>query len=274
MTIDEFRARDLDITKPTAARLYDYYLGGTAHYAVDKVFAERMFKICPYLDTAAHHNRGFLQRASRYISAECGVRQFLDIGAGIPTVGNTHHVVRETYSDAPVVYVDNDIEAVNQSYDLLAREDAKNVVIIEADLRNPETILDHPDTQRLIDFDEPVGLLIVSVWPLISDDDRPYELMATYRDRLASGSYVAMSHGSVTEASEEARAMFSAVARAYDETRDPVTQRDRDGFARFFDGFVIEEPGIVYCPDWYPLEPVDFDDPIRPCNFAAVGRKP
>lgn len=273
MTIDEFRARELDVTKPTAARLYDYYLGGNAHYAVDKVFAERMFKICPYLDRAAHHNREFLQRASRYVAAECGIRQFLDIGSGIPTVGNTHHVVREIFSDAPVVYVDNDLEAVNQSYDLLLREDAKNVAIIEADLRNPDSILDHPETQRLIDFDEPVGLLIVSVWPLVPDDDRPYELMRHYRDRLAPGSYVVMSHGSVSEAPAETKAMFTAVARAYDETRDPVTQRSREEFTAFFDGFAIVEPGIVYCPDWHPVEPVDIDDPIRPCNFAAVGRK-
>jgi hypothetical protein len=274
MTTDEFRARELDVTQPTAARLYDYYLGGDAHYAADKIFAERMFKICPYLDTAAHHNREFLQRASRYMVAECGIRQFLDIGSGIPTVGNTHHVVRQICSSAPVVYVDNDLEAVNQSYDLLTREDAKNVAIIEADLRHADTILDHPDTQRLINFDEPLGLLIVSVWPFISDDDRPYELMARYRDRLASGSYVAMSHGTVEEAPAETTEMFRAVARAYDETRDPVIQRTRKEFTAFFDGLTIVEPGVVYCPDWRPLEPVDVDDPIRPCNYAAVGFKP
>jgi hypothetical protein len=273
MTTDEFRVRELDVTKPTAARLYDYYLGGSAHYAVDKVFAERMFKICPYLDTAAHHNRGFLQRASRYMATVGGVRQFLDIGSGIPTVGNTHHVVREAWSEAPVVYVDNDLEAVNQSYDLLAREDAKNVLVIEADLRQPDSILDHPGAQRLIDFNEPVGLLIVSVWPLIPDDDRPHELMARYRDRLAPGSYVAMSHGSVDEAPLETKEMFAAVAQAYDETRNPVTQRSRQEFTAFFDGFDIVEPGVVYAPDWRPVESVDIDDPIRPCNFAAVGRK-
>jgi S-adenosyl methyltransferase len=274
MTIDKFRARDVDVTQPAAARLYDYYLGGDAHYAVDKIFAERMFKICPYLDTAAHHNRGFLQRASRYMVTECGIRQFLDIGSGIPTVGNTHHVVREVCSDAPVVYVDNDLEAVNQSHDLLTHEGAENVAIIEADLRHVDSILDHPDTQRLIDFDKPLGLLIVSVWPFLSADDHPYELMACYRDRLASGSHVAMSHGTVAEASAETREMFAAVAQAYDETRDPVTQRDRQEFTAFFDGFTIVEPGVVYCPDWRPLEPVNIDDPIRPCNFAAVGRKP
>src|SRR5919204_3300751 len=114
MTTEKFQARELDVTRPTAARLYDYYLGGHAHYDVDTVFAERMFEINPYLDVMAHHNREFLQRATRYMAAECGIRQFLDIGSGIPTVGNTHHVAAEIASDTRVVYVDNDLEAVNQ----------------------------------------------------------------------------------------------------------------------------------------------------------------
>jgi hypothetical protein len=274
MTADSFEARELDVTRPTAARLYDYYLGGTAHYAVDKLFGERMFEICPYMDTFSHHNREFLQRASRYMVDERGIRQFLDIGSGIPTMGNTHHVVREVAPDAPVVYVDNDLEAVNQSYDLLLRENATNVSIIEADVRDPDSILEHPDTRRLIDFDEPLGLLLVGVFPFVSDDARPYELMARYRDRLASGSYVAISNGSIDEASDEVRRMLAAVAESYVETRDPVTLRDRERFSAFFDGLTIVDPGVVYAPDWRPVEPVDTDDPARPMNYAAVARKP
>jgi hypothetical protein len=185
MSTEDFQARPLDVTRPTAARLYDYYLGGTAHYDIDTVFAERMFKMNPYLDILAHHNREFLQRAVRFMAAECGIRQFLDIGSGIPTVGNTHHVVDEVVSGARVVYVDKDEDAVNQSWELLAKENATNAVIIEGDLREPDSILDHPDTRRLIDLDQPLGLLMIAVWPFISDDDRPYELMARYRDRLA-----------------------------------------------------------------------------------------
>jgi hypothetical protein len=274
MTTQNFRARELDVTRPTAARLYDYFLGGTAHYDVDKIFAERMFRICPYLDVNAHHNREFLQRASRYLAAECGIRQFLDIGSGIPTVGNTHHVVREIVSDAPVVYVDKDLEAVNQSYDLLARENATNVAIIEEDLRHPDAILDHPDARRLLDFDEPVGLLIVSVWPFVSDDEGPYELMARYRDRLASGSYVAMTHASLDDLSDEVKEMLGAVVQSYDETKDPATPRSRERFAALFNGFTLVDPGVVYSPDWRPVEPVDTDDPVRPYLLAAVGRKP
>jgi hypothetical protein len=273
MTDAEFEAREIDASRPSAARMYDYYLGGNAHYAVDAAFGQRMFELCPYLDVWAHHNRGFLQRAARFM-AQQGIHQFLDIGSGIPTVGNTHQVVRELVPDAPVAYVDNDLEAVNQSYDLLSQENTLNVTVTEADLRYPESILDHDDIRRLIDLDQPLGLLIVSVWPFVPDADRPHELMARYRDRLTAGSYVGMTHVSVEEASEEAKRQIAAVANSYVETSDPITMRSRQQFTAFFDGLDIIEPGVVYAPDWRPDQPVDTNDPARPCNFAAVGHKP
>lgn len=274
MTKEPFEAREFDLTKPTAARLYDYFLGGTAHYDVDKVFAERMFKFFPHLDAGSHHNRGFLQRACRYLAADCGIRQFIDIGSGIPTVGNTHHVVKEIASDARVVYVDKDQEVVDQSYDLLLRENACNVSIIEADLRYPESIMDHPDTRQLIDFDRPVALVMGSVWLFIPDDERPYDLMACYRHRIASGSYVAITHHSVDEAADEVKEMFTAVIQSYDETADPITLRGREQFTAFFDGLTIVEPGVVYAADWRSEEPIDKDDLARSLNYAAVARKP
>jgi hypothetical protein len=274
MTKEPFKARELDVTKPTSARLYDYFLGGTAHYDVDKVFAERMFKFFPHLDAGSHHNRGFLRRACRYMAAEGGIRQFIDIGSGIPTVGNTHHVVDEVVSDARVVYVDKDQEVVTRAHDLLSRENATNVSIIEADLRYPESIVDHPDTRRLIDFGKPVGLLMGSVWLFIPDDDRPYELMACYRSRIAPGSHIAMTHHSVDEAADEVKEMFTAVAQSYDETADPITLRGREQFTKFFDGMTIVEPGVVYAADWRPEEPTGRDDLARPLNYAAVARKP
>jgi hypothetical protein len=274
MSAENSKDREVDVAKPTAARLYDYYLGGTAHYEVDKAFAERMFKINPHLDVMAQHNRAFLQRACRYMAAECGVRQFLDIGSGIPTVGNTHHIVGEIAPDARVVYVDKDLDAVNQSYDLLARENATNASIIEEDLRNSDSILDHPDTRRLLDFDEPVGLLMVAVWMFILEDEGPYELMAHYRDRLPSGSYVAMTHSSLDALSGEARETLGAVVQSYRETADPATPRTREQFTALFDGFTLVEPGVVYAPDWRPAEPLDVDDPARPYILACVGRKP
>ncbi|MGH3625574.1 MAG: SAM-dependent methyltransferase [Sciscionella sp.] len=273
MTDNKYEAREIDASRPSAARMYDYYLGGNAHYAVDAAFGQRMFEICPYLDVWAHHNREFLQRAARFMARQ-GIHQFLDIGSGIPTVGNTHQVVRELVADARVVYVDNDLEAVNQSYELLARENTTGVTIVEADLRYPESILDHADIQRLINFDQPLGLLTVSVWPFVADSERPDALMAHYRDRLASGSYVGMTHVSVEEASDEAKRQIAAVADSYVETSDPITMRSRQQFTAFFDGVDILEPGVGYAPDWRPDQPVDTDDPARPCNFAAVGYKP
>jgi hypothetical protein len=274
MPTENSKDRELDLTKPTAARLYDYYLGGTAHYEVDKVFAERIFKINPYVGVMAQNNRAFLQRACRYLAGECGIRQFLDIGSGIPTVGNTHHVVREIAADARVVYVDRDLEAVNQSYDLLARENATNASIIEEDLRNCDSILDHPDTRRLLNFDEPVGILMLAVWPFVLEHEGPYELMARYRDRLASGSYAVMTHGSLDEVSGELKEIMTAVERSYDETRDPAINRTREQFTAFFDGFTLVDPGVVFAPDWRPVKPVDVDDPARPSLLAGVGRKP
>jgi hypothetical protein len=273
VTFDEeaFEARRIDLTRPSAARLYDLYLGGDNHYAVDQVFADRMFQICPFLGVWARHNREFLRRAAAFC-AEQGVRQFLDIGSGIPTAGNTHQVVRELAPEARVVYADNDQVAVTESRYLLG--DTAGVAVVEADLREPESILDHGEVTRLIDFAEPVALLIVSVLPFVPDRADPRALLARYRDRLPSGSYVALSHAAVDEASAEAREQVAAVAREYGETSDPATTRTRDEFTGFFDGLRVLPPGVVYAPDWRPERPVDTDDPARPCNYAAVGYKP
>ncbi|RDI64771.1 SAM-dependent methyltransferase [Nocardia pseudobrasiliensis] len=274
MSDNGFQSREIDAGRPSAARMYHYYLSGEAVFDVDKVFGEQIFQIFPYADVWAHHNRGFLQRATKFMVAQ-GIRQFLDIGSGLPTVGNTHEVARLAAPDTRVVYVDNDLEAVTRAHELLDRQDAlDSTAIIEADLRCPDLILGHADTRRLLDFDRPVGLLIISVWPFVPDSDRPYELMAQLRDRLPAGSYVAMSHASLWEASPEVKERILALTELYKQTSDPVVNRTRDEFAAFFDGFELVEPGLVHAPDWRPTESVDSQDPARPCNFAAVGYKP
>ena len=273
MSAEDFESREIDATRPSAARMYHYYLSGEAVFDVDKVFGERVFQAIPYLDVMAHHNREFLQRATKFMVAQ-GIRQFLDIGSGLPTVGNTHEVAGVLDPASRVVYVDNDLEAVNRAHELLTEQDAlDHTAIIEADLRLPDVILDHPDTRRLIDFDEPIGLLIVSVWPFVPDSDRPAELMSRLRDALPTGSYVAMSHASMSEAPEELVARMAALAELYRETSDPATMRSREQFASFYEGFELVEPGIVYAADWRPEQPGDPQDPARPCNFAAVGYK-
>ncbi|MCM6774231.1 SAM-dependent methyltransferase [Nocardia sp. CDC159] len=271
---NDFQSREIDASRPSAARMYHYYLSGEAVFDVDRMFGEKIFQIFPYADVWAHHNRGFLQRATTFMVSQ-GIRQFLDIGSGLPTVGNTHEVAREIAPEARVVYVDNDLEAVARSHELLEQQHALDTTaVIEADLRCPDLILGHPDTRRLIDFDRPLGLLIVSVWPFVPDSDRPYELMAQLRDRLPAGSYVAMSHGSIDDAAPEVKERIRALRELYKQTSDPGTYRTRDEFAAFFDGFELVEPGLVHAPDWRPTESVDSQDPARPCNFAAVGYKP
>ncbi|WP_187687819.1 SAM-dependent methyltransferase [Nocardia wallacei] len=272
--MSDFESREIDASRPSAARMYHYYLSGEAVFDVDKIFGERIFQVFPYADTWAHHNREFLQRAVKFMVSQ-GIRQFLDIGSGLPTVGNTHEVVGTTVPDARVVYVDNDMEAVNRAHDLLLRQQVLDrTAIVEADLRCPDIIFDHPETRRLLDFDEPLGLLIVSVWPFVPDSDGPYELMRQLRQRIPAGSYVAMSHSSLQDADPELQERIGELVELYRNTSDPAIPRNRDDFAAFFDGLELVEPGLVYAPDWRPERPVDPQDPARPCNFAAVGYKP
>jgi hypothetical protein len=274
MTDPDFEPRDIDASRPSAARMYHYYLSGEAVFEIDKIFGERVFELFPYADLWAHHNRGFLKRAATFMVRQ-GIRQFLDIGSGLPTVGNTHEVTRRIMPDTRVVYVDNDLEAVNRAHELLLQQQALDTTaIIEADLRYPDLIANHPDTRRLLDFDRPLGLLIISVWPFIPNSDRPYELMAQLRTMLPSGSYVAMSHASMAEVGDDVKQRFTEIGDVYDETSDPFTLRDREEIAALFEGFDLVDPGVVYAPDWRPDEPVDTTDPARPGNFVAVGFKP
>jgi S-adenosyl methyltransferase len=269
--MSDFYPREIDTTKPSAARLYDYYLGGTHHYPVDRTFAERIRDICPFAWDMARDNRDFLRRAVRF-AADSGIRQFIDIGSGVPTMGNVHEVAHQVAPQTRVVYVDNDTEAVVTSQDMLTH--FTTATAIPGDLRYPDTLLDHPETARLIDFDQPVGLLIVAVFHFISPADNPRTLLRSYLDRLAPGSYVALSHATVEEATPLAREQYLNLERAYGSTSNPVYVRARDEFTELFDGLDIVEPGIVYATDWRNAQPIDPHAPARPCLYAAVGKKP
>jgi hypothetical protein len=268
---EEFRAREISITKPSAARLYDWYLGGKHNYAIDKAFGARIVEIFPLVRDFARHNREFLGRAVRFC-AEQGIRQFLDIGSGVPTVGNVHEVAHAIDPAIRVVYVDNDMEAVISSQQLLKGVDTATVVA--GDLFQPHSILNHPETLRLINPNEPVALLIVGVLHFVLDDRHPHELLHHYRDWLPSGSYFVASHGTVDEASPVVRAQLEGVRDAYADTANPSTIRTKDEFTRFFDGLDLVEPGVAFAVDWRSPTPVDLADPARPTWYAAVGRKP
>lgn len=269
--MSEFHAREIDVTKASASRVYDLYLGGTHNYSVDRVFVERAKQICPFVPDMARQNRGFLRRAVQHL-VNTGIRQFIDIGSGVPTGGNVHEVAHEIDPHARVVYVDIDSEAVVTSQQLL--EESPVATAIAGDLRDPAAILGHPETTRLIDFSQPVGLLFVAVFHFVSPDDAPHELLTTYLDRVSSGSCIAMSHITVDDATPIAREQLQNLEREYGSTSNPAYLRTRTEFEALFGGLDIVDPGVVYAADWKSVQPVDPHDPARPCFYAAVGYKP
>ncbi|QIS23471.1 SAM-dependent methyltransferase [Nocardia terpenica] len=268
------KTRKVNTTTPSAARQYHLRLaGGEAVPDADRDLARRFDELFPHADTCVLHLRAFLIRAVRFMT-DNGIRQFLDIGSGLPT-GNTHDIARDRIPDARVVYVDNDPETVDHSRDLLLRQKAlTSTAIIAGDLRNPDDIFAHPAARRLINFDEPLGVLLVSVLPFVPDSVRPRKLLARLYDFLPSGSYIAMTHGSPDDADPQIQQQLAAATTLYGQTFTPVTLRSRAQFAHLFSGFELVDPGITYAPDWHPDTTVDTTDPTRPCILAAIGYKP
>ena len=201
--------------------------------------------------------------------AAAGVRQFLDIGAGIPTRGNTHEVAQEAAPDARVVYVDFDPVAVVHGRAILAGND--RAVVIDEDLRQPERILAHDDLLRLLDLDQPVAVLMLAVLHFIPDADNPAAIIARFRDALASGSYLAISHGTDESWPEETK----KITEMYQHTATPITWRDRSPVERLFDGFTLVDPGVVWVTQWHPNGGGNgTDHPEQSGIHAGVGRKP
>lgn len=259
----------VDITVPDASRVYDYALGGVHNFAVDREFWHRAETAFPGAAAAARANRAFLGRAVRWV-AEQGVRQFLDIGSGIPTLGNVHEVAQEANPDARVMYVDIDPIAVQQSRSLL--EGNPYAHVIEADLRDPETILDHPDVLRLLDFSEPVAILTVAVLHFVPDSAGPAAIMKRLGDALVSGSYLVVSHAG-PDVTPEGRALQEQARQLYERTPTPLVIRDADEVAALIGGdFEIVPPGVTAATSWHP-DPDEADEPPQPTALVAVARK-
>jgi S-adenosyl methyltransferase len=256
-----------DLERPSAARVYDYLLGGGHNFASDRAVAERLVRVLPAFDMA-RMNRAFLWRAVRFL-VNAGIRQFLDLGSGIPTVGNVHEVAQEADPRCRVVYVDCEPVAVAHSELLLEGND--RAAIIQADMRDPESILTSATTARLIDFAEPVGLLMVGVAQFIPDEDNPWALAAHYGTALVPGSYLALS--AFTE--DYAREGMGRAVDVCNATQNPIYPRTHTEIVRMFDGFELIEPGVVYTPQWRPERPEDVGDDWKRANmYAGVGRKP
>jgi SAM-dependent methyltransferase len=267
MTRPDWVPDSIDVSTPSIARGYDYLLGGSHNFAADREITQKVIAAMPDVRLQVQENRAFLHRAVRYL-VDAGVRQFLDIGSGIPTVGNVHEIAQRAAPDARVVYVDIDPVAVAHSEQILAGND--RAAIIQEDLRNPQPILDHPTTQELLDFDQPVGLLLVAILHAIPDRDDPANAVTQLRTALSPGSYVAIGHGTVDSRPQEA----NELARLSEQTTTPLTFRTRTQIERFFDGLELIAPGLVWAPQWRPESPDDVGEhPERASNLVGVGRK-
>jgi SAM-dependent methyltransferase len=244
------------------ARVYDYWLGGKDNYAADREVAERALAVVPDVPYNARANRQFLKRAVR-LAAEEGIDQFLDLGSGLPTAENTHEIAQGVRPSASVVYVDNDAIVRVHGQALLANTPTSTVV--QADIREPEAILTHPQVTKLIDFARPLGVLMLGVVHFVSDDEDPYGIMARIRDAMAPGSYLIFSHITADADPENGKLFSESINR---EAR--ATLRTRDDVERFFAGFDILEPGIVPPDRWRPDQPSSLE---RFWLWAGVGVK-
>jgi hypothetical protein len=261
------RQLPFDPSVPHQARMYDYLLGGKDNYAVDREAAEAGLKIYPELAFTARANRAFLGRAVRYLAADAGMRQFLDIGTGIPTAGNTHEVAQAIAPESRVAYVDYDPTVLAHSRALLTSNDVGATEYIDADLRDTSTIL--AQARQLLDFTRPVAVTLVAILHAIPDSDDPYGIVARLMDAVPSGSYLALSHPGLDLLDLETREGMEDIATRM--SRQQYTLRSHGQVARFFDGMDLVEPGLVRVEEWHS-DP-SACDAGRSFLWCAMGRK-
>lgn len=258
----------------TAARIYDYHLGGTHNFPADREAAMTVAAMFPQVPLLAQANRAFMKRAIRFTLGQ-GIRQFLDIGSGIPTQGNVHEVVDEVIDNGRVVYVDLDPVAVSESLDLL--EGNPRATAVQGDMREPQGIIDNPQVKALVDFNEPVALLLVAVLHFVPDEIA-YDAVARSVAALPSGSYVVISHAAQDEEQQLDTSNIDTMKTIYKQrTATPLSLRTRTEVTRFFDGLELVEPGVVWVPQWRPepTDPQDFvSNPPASAGLVGVARVP
>ncbi|WP_432934482.1 SAM-dependent methyltransferase [Microbispora sp. CA-135349] len=258
-----------DPNVPNAARMYDYFLGGKDNFPADRAAAEQVIRHVPEVTLRIRENREFLVRAVRFLAGQ-GVRQFLDIGAGLPTQPNVHQVAAEHVPDAKTVYVDNDPQVLAHARALLA--DSPQVRVVEGDLRRPKEILSHPEVRDHLDLGKPVAVLLVAIVHFLPDSDEPRRLIREIREELAPGSYLVMSHVAVDDRQEQA----SRVERIYRGASAQFVARRSDEVTPFFEGLDLVEPGLVNLHEWRPEH--DAFDPrllkFKTYFLCGVGRIP
>jgi len=266
---DASRVRPLpfDTSRAHQARFYDYLLGGKDNYEADRAAVEAQLKIFPDLIFTARANRAFLGRAVRYLAGEAGIRQFLDIGTGIPTAGNTHEVAQAVAPESRVVYVDYDPIVLAHARALLTSSDAGATEYVDADLRDTGNIL--AQAGELLDFSKPVAVTLLSILHAIPDSDDPYAIVATLLDAVPSGSYLAISHAGPEFVSAQTREALEDTVRRT--SLQQYTVRTREQVARFFDGTDLVPPGLVLVEDWRP--DLATSGTAKSSMWCAVGRK-
>ncbi|HEX6342894.1 SAM-dependent methyltransferase [Umezawaea sp.] len=260
---------DMDLERPSVARIYDYFLGGAHNFAADRAVANRTLRAMPELRGVVLTNRALLRRMVRHLLG-LGIRQFLDLGSGIPTAGNVHEIAHRVDPSSKVVYVDVDAVAVAHGRSILV--DVPNATALRADVREAKTVLESAEVRSTLDFDQPIAVLMIALLHFVPDSDEPHRLVAEYLDPLVPGSYLGVSHSGYEDGEEGEGA--ARARRTYSEEVARMTHRNRAELAGLFGDLEIVDPGVVRMPYWHPESPDDVDEAAaRFPGFAALGRK-
>ena len=257
---------DFDTSVPHIARVYDYWLGGKDNFAADRTMGERTLQAYPNLVYSVRANRAFLARAVRFLAGQ-GIRQFLDIGTGIPTANNTHEVAQRIAPDSRIVYVDNDPVVLSHAKALLKSTPEGACAYLDADLRDPDAILDA--AARTLDFTKPVAVMLIAVMHFVGDDTQASAIMRRLTVACVPGSYVALSHAA---SDIDAAQMAEMVRRLNESTAEKTTLRDRAGVTRLFDGLELVDPGVIRAAEWRPDTDLEAASPAA--LWGAVASRP
>jgi SAM-dependent methyltransferase len=260
----------IDTSKAHSARMYDYYLNGKDHFAADRETAQKAMRSWPAVRTAVRENRAFLGRAVRYLVSEAGIRQFLDIGTGLPSANNVHEVAQAAAPESRVVYVDNDPIVLSHARALLTSAPEGRTAYIDADLRAPEKILANPAVAKTLDLNQPVALMLVAILHFLTDADNPARVVATLLDALPAGSYLVASHVTPEHDPEG----VGGLERSYRQGGVPAQARTADDFSTLaFRGLEMIDPGVVLVSEWRPQE-IGRRPPAADVNwYGGIGRK-
>jgi hypothetical protein len=264
--VAEQQSPEINTNIPQTARIWNYWLGGKDNFPVDRQVGDQVLEAFPAIVENARASRAFLARAVRYLAGEVGIRQFLDIGTGLPTANNTHQVAQSVAPESRIVYVDNDPIVLVHARALLTSSPQGVTAYVDADLRDPDTILQQAG--RTLDFSQPAAIMLMGILGHIADDDEAQSIVKRLLDGVPSGSYLTMNDGSDT--SEE----VVEAARIWNQSANPTYHlRSPERIARFFDGLELVEPGVVSPPRWRP-EPSPSGPPAAIDSYCGVGRKP